>query len=355
MRLLDYLCLLRFRHGVACAALFALCACSRGNDTLYKETGYAMGSVVEFTIYGVDETRAKAAVATAQNDLSFLHENFDPWHPGSLARMNSLFALGGRFTAAASVLPLIAKSTQLSQRSGGLFNPAIGNLIRLWGFQNDELPKGPPPTQAQIAAVLAQQPRMSDLHVSGVEIECSNPAVLLDFGGIAQGYAADVLMEGFKLAGIRNAIVNISGDVRVIGTHGSQPWRIGIRNPRGPGVLASLPMNSDESVVTSGDYERFYMHEGKRYHHILDPRNGLPAQGAVSATVIDAETTFADAAATALMVAGVKEWHAVAKAIGVKSAMLVDAAGRVYMDPATAKRIHFEIDPPPQVVLSEPL
>ena len=344
----------RLTLAFLCAALLGISACSRDNETLYKETGFAMGSVVEFTIYGVDEARAKAAVAAAQDDLTFLHRNFDPWHPGSLARMNSLFPLGGRFTAAASVLPLIAKSTDLSQRSGGLFNPAIGNLIRLWGFQNDTLPSTPP-TPSQIAAVLAQHPQMSDLHVTGVEIQSSNPAVVLDFGGIAQGYAADVLIEGFELAGIQHAIVNISGDVRVIGTHGGKPWRIGIRNPRGPGVLASLAMNSGESVVTSGDYERFYMHEGKRYHHILDPRNGLPAQGAVSATVIDAETTFADAAATALMVAGVKEWHAVAKAMGVKSAMLVDASGRVYMDPATAKRIHFEIDPPPQVVLSEPL
>ena len=339
-----------------CAALLGLCACSRDNDTLYKESGYAMGALVEFTVYGVDEARAKAAVAAAQSDLSFLNGNFDPWHPGSLARMNSLFALGGRFTAAPSVLPLIAKSTELSQRSGGLFNPAIGNLIRLWGFQTDDPPpKGPPPSAAQIAAVLAQQPRMSDLHVTGVEIGSRNPAVVLDFGGIAQGYAADVLIEGFKLAGIRNAIVNISGDVHVIGTHGAAPWRIGIHNPRGAGVLASLQMNGDESVVTSGDYERFYMYEGKRYHHILDPRTGMPSQGAASATVIDAETTFADAAATALMVAGVKDWHAVAKAMGIKSAMLVDDAGRVYMDPATAKRIHFEIDPPPQVVLSEPL
>ncbi len=341
--------------ALVCVALLGLGACSRGNDTLYKESGYAMGSLVEFTVYGVDAARAKAAVAAAQNDLNFLHGNFDPWHPGSLARMNSLFALGGRFTAATSVLPLIAKSAELSQRSGGLFNPAIGNLIRLWGFQNDDLPKGPPPTPAQIAAVLAQQPRMNDLRVYGVEIESSNPNVILDFGGIAQGYAADVLIEGFKLAGIRNAIVNISGDVRVIGAHGGQPWRIGIRNPRGAGVLASLQMNSDESVVTSGDYERFYMYEGKRYHHILDPRSGLPSQGAVSATVIDAETTFADAAATALMVAGVKDWHAVAKAMGIKSAMLVDADGRIYMDPVTAKRIHFEIDPAPQVVLSAPL
>ena len=336
-----------------CAALLGLGACSR--DTLYKESGYAMGSLVEFTIYGVDEARAKAAVAAAQNDLKFLNGNFDPWHPGSLARMNSLFALGGRFTAAASGLPLIAKSTELSQRSGGLFNPAIGNLIHLWGFQRDDPPpQGPPPTSAQITTVLAQQPRMSDLHIDGVEIESSNPALVLDFGGIAQGYAADVLIEGFKLAGIRNAIVNISGDVRVIGTHGGQPWRIGIRNPRGAGILASLEMSSDESVVTSGDYERFYTYEGKRYHHILDPRTGLPSQDAASATVIDTEATFADAAATALMVAGVKQWHTVAKAMGVKSAMLVDDTGRVYMDPATAKRIHFEVDPP-IVVLSEPL
>lgn len=343
---------------LACAwsALLGLSGCLSSTDTLYKESGYAMGSLVEFTIYGVDEARAKAAVAAAQTDLNFLHGNLDPWHPGSLARMNSLFALGGRFTAAASVLPLIAKSTELSQRSGGLFNPAIGKLIHLWGFQNDDPPpSGPPPTAAQIAAVLAQQPRMSDLHSEGVEIESSNPALVLDFGGIAQGYAADVLIEGFKLAGIRNAIVNISGDVRVLGAHGDQPWRIGIRNPRGAGMLASLTMRGDESVVTSGDYERFYIYEGKRYHHILDPRSGQPAQDAASATVISTEATFADAAATALMVAGVKHWHEVAKAMGVKAAMLVDAAGRVYMDPATAQRIHFEVEPPPPVILSAPL
>ena len=339
-----------------CVALLELCACSRASETLYKESGYAMGSLVEFTIYGVDEARAKAAVAAAKKDLSFLHGNFDPWHPGSLARMNSLFALGGRFTAATSVLPLIARSAELSQRSGGLFNPAIGNLIHLWGFQNDDPPpKGPPPTSEQLAAVLTQQPHMSDLHVYGVEIQSGNPAVVLDFGGIAQGYAADVLIEGFKLAGIHNAIVNISGDVRVMGSHGGQPWRIGIHNPRGTGVLASIEMKSDESIVTSGDYERFYMYEGKRYHHILDPRSGRPSQGAASATVIDAEAVVADAAATALMVAGVNNWRTVAKAMGVKSAMLVDDTGRVYMDPATAKRIHFEVDPPPPVVLSEPL
>ena len=339
-----------------CVALLELCACSRAGETLYKESGYAMGSLVEFTLYGVDEPHAKAAIAAAQKDLSFLHGNFDPWHPGSLARMNSLFALGGRFTAATSVLPLLARSTELSQRSGGLFNPAIGNLIHLWGFQNDDPPpKGPPPSTEQIAAVLAQQPRMSDLHLYGVEIQSSNPAVVLDFGGIAQGYAADVLIAGFKLAGIRDAIVNISGDVRVMGSHGGQPWRIGIHNPRGAGVLASIEMKGDESIVTSGDYERFYMYEGKRYHHILDPRSGRPSQGAASATVIDAEAVVADAAATALMVAGVKDWHAVAKAMGIKSAMLVDDAGRVYMDPATAQRIHFEVDPPPSVVLSEPL
>ena len=248
MRLLNYVCSPRFRHALACAALFALCACSRSNDTLYKETGFAMGSVVEFTIYGVDEARAKAAVAAAQDDLTFLHRNFDPWHPGSLARMNSLFPLGGRFTAAASVLPLIAKSTDLSQRSGGLFNPAIGNLIRLWGFQNDTLPSTPP-APSQIAAVLAQHPQMSDLQVTGVEIQSSNPAVVLDFGGIAQGYAADVLIEGFELAGIHHAIVNISGDVRVIGNHGGKPWRIGIRNPRGPVLMLTAKSTELDRVL----------------------------------------------------------------------------------------------------------
>jgi thiamine biosynthesis lipoprotein len=262
--------------------------------------------------------------------------------------------LGGRFTAATSVLPLIEQTTRLSEQSGGLFNPAFGALFQLWGFQSDDPPMGPPPSAEDIARVLAFKPRMSDLRVHGIEVESTNPHLRLDFGAYAQGYAADRVIERFRERGIRNAIVNVSGDVRVIGGHADgRAWRIGIRNPRGEGVLASVLMQGDESLVTSGDYERYFMHEGKRYHHILDPRTGYPSRGVTSVTVLHRSAAVADAAATALMIAGVDEWRAVARRMGVVHALLVDDQGRVHMDAATAKRVKFEIEPAPAVILSE--
>lgn len=346
-------CVTTFRFLVA---VFLLTSCAPHDDaSVYKQTAYAMGSIVEFTVVGVNEPRAQAAVAAAIDDLNFMHAAYHPWQPGALARMNALFPVGGKFTAAASLLPLIAQGSELSAKSGGLFNPAVGKLVQLWGFDKDGAPSGPPPAPDKIAALLARLPRMSDIHVTGIEIESTNPDVLLDFGAIAQGYAADLLVDGFRERGIHNALINISGDVRVIGQRVGKPWRVGIRHPRGDGVLASVEMGVDEALVTSGDYERYFTYQGQRYHHILDPRSGYPARGATSVTVIDARTTVADAAATALMVAGPQHWYEAAKNMGIKSVLLVGEDGRVYMDPRTAQRIHFEIDPPPQIVLSAPL
>jgi thiamine biosynthesis lipoprotein len=339
--------------AVSClAAVLLLSGCSAPQPQ-FRHSTFAMGSTVEFTVEGLDEPAARAAVDEAVADLNYLEQALHAWHAGSLGRMNSLFAVGGRFTAAAVVLPLIEQTARLSEQSGELFNPAFGELFRLWGFQSDDPPIGPPPSAEEIARVLAHRPRMSDLRVQGIEIESSNPHVRLDFGAFAQGYAADRVIERFRERGIRNAIVNVSGDVRVIGGHADRPWRIGIRNPRGEGVLASVLMEGDEALVTSGDYERFFMHEGKRYHHILDPRTGYPSRGVTSVTVLHRSAAVADAAATALMIAGVAEWRAVARRMGVTHALLVDDTGRVHMDAATARRVKFEIDPAPDVVLVE--
>ncbi len=337
----------------ALAMMPLLSGCGASAPAPYKESTYAMGSVVEFTIEGADDGAARAAIAEAIDDLNYLDQGLHAWHPGTLGRMNELFSVGGKFTAAALVLPLIAHTTELSERSGGLFNPALGKLFQLWGFEQDAPPEGPPPSAADIARVLAMNPRMSDIHVHGIEIESQNRDVRLDFGAYGQGYAADRVIERFKQRGIKNAIVNVSGDVRVIGGHADRPWRIGIRNPRGEGILASVLMQGDESLVTSGDYERFFTYEGKRYHHIIDPRTGYPSRGTTSVTVLHPSAAVADAAATALMIAGPTQWREVARNMGVDSVMLVDDQGRVHMDAATAKRVKFEIDPAPEVVVSE--
>jgi thiamine biosynthesis lipoprotein len=331
-----------------------LLACS-APPSAYHEQLLVFGTVVDIKLWGVDDATGQQVVAQLAEDFDYMHRTWHAWHPGALGRINQMLPTGESFSGAPSVLPLIQRATELSERSGGLFNPAIGKLIALWGFASDEPPKGPPPQPAEIQALLDAQPRMQDVVIDGVSLRSSNPAVKLDFGAFAKGYAVDRAIERLRELGIDNAIVNAGGDLRAIGRHGERPWRVGVRHPRGPGILASVEVSGDESVFTSGDYERYFDWEGVRYDHIIDPRSGYPAQGVASVTVFAQQADLADAAATALSVAGPRDWLPVARAMGVTGVMLVDEQGTVYMTPGIQERIRFEVEPLPPVVITAPL
>lgn len=340
--------------------LFAACllpllvACSR-DDPVYHEQFLAFGTIIDVTLYGVEPERARRAAEAVEKDFNNMHTTWHAWKPSEVTHVNELLATTEAFAVPPSVLPLIIRSQELSRKSGGLFNPAIGQLLNLWGFQSDERPPGPPPSPDAIKSLVDAHPNMDDLRLDGATLRSGNPAVKLDFGGIAKGYGIDVVIDHLRQMGIENAIVNAGGNLRAIGRHGERPWRIGIRNPRGPGILAAVEVEGDASVVTSGDYERYFEYEGVRYHHILDPRTGYPTQGVVSVTVIHDNATEADVASTALLIAGPERWHEVARSLGIKHVMLITADGTAHMNPAMVKRVRFETEKPPRVVLSDPL
>jgi thiamine biosynthesis lipoprotein len=336
--------------------LLFLGACER-QPSAYHEQLLVFGTVVEVSLWGVSEQQGQQAVARLNDDFEYMHRTWHAWHPGPLGRVNRLLASGQPFSAPPSVLPLIKRGRELSLRSGGLFNPAIGKLIALWGFASDDPPTGPPPDPAAIGAILDGHPSMEDVVVDGIRLQCSNPAVKLDFGAFAKGYAVDRAIERLQEMGITNAVVNAGGDLRAIGRHGDRSWRVGIRHPRQPGILAAVEVEGDESVFTSGDYERYFTWQGKRYSHIIDPRSGTPARGLSSVTVFSRQADVADAAATALFVAGPEEknWLPVARAMGISGALLVDTAGTVHMTPGLKARIHFEAEPRPKIIYSEAL
>ncbi len=318
----------------------------------YKRTLLVFGTLVNITLRDVDEKLAQKSFEQIRQDLELMHFLWHPWKRGPLGRTNALLATGGWFSVNASVLPLIEKGRDLAGITDNLFNPAIGRLIALWGYHQDEPPTGPPPTKEAIEKLLAQHPRMSDIEFDGLRIRSRNPAVQLDFGAMAKGLAIDRVINYLHSQGIRNAIINAGGDLKVIGSHGDRPWRIGIRHPRKQGeVLAALNVNDGESVFTSGDYERFYVYQGRRYHHIIDPRTGYPADQTTSVTVIHTNAATADAAATALFVAGPGGWQAIARKMQLRYVMLVDKNGQIIMTPAMAKRIALtEIDHKPIII-----
>ena len=313
-------------------------------EKAHHEKLIAFGTEIDIKIWGVEPETGRQAVVELAKDFEYMHTRWHAWKEGTLGRTNQLLPLGEYFSVSPSIIPLIKDGTRLSALSGGRFNPAIGQLIRLWGFASDDPPKGPPPDEQAIEELLSKKPSMDDLVLEGVRMRGTNPAVRLDFGGFAKGVAVDRAIEHLREMGIHNAVVNAGGDLRAIGKHGERPWRIGIQDPRGPGRLASVYVEGDESVFTSGNYERFFVYEGVRYHHIIDPRSGYPARGTISVTVFHDNAGEADAAATALFIAGPEDWYEVAKAMGIKSVMLIDTRGVIHMTPNLRDRIYFNPD-----------
>jgi len=334
--------------------LLALLFFSGCGNQLYQQQFYVFGTLVGVSIWGVPSSQASKAVNAIAVDFQTMHHNWHAWNPSPLTDLNQTIAAGQTWTITdKSLLPLLKKAKSFYNKSDGLFNPAIGQLINLWGFHNDGLESDnqEPPSSAKIAELVALKPGMNDIEIEKEHILSHNKAVQLDFGAFAKGYAIDLTIEKLRQYGIQNAIINAGGNLKVIGKKGNKPWLIGIRHPSGTGVLAAITVSGEESIITSGNYERYREYQGVRYSHIIDPRNGMPAPGLSSVTVIDRSGALADAASTALTVAGLRDWQRIARQMGIKYVMLVDSAGTVYVNPAMAARVEFLSSNPPKMVV----
>jgi thiamine biosynthesis lipoprotein len=327
--------------------------CER-TQPVHHTTFLAFGTLVDLSIVGVSKQQADEAARVIEEDFLKLHHEWHAWEEGTLERVNSQLQKGEPFKAPDVVLPLIELGRTLSLASDHLFNPAIGRLIDVWGFHKDNPDGNKPPEPEVIAELLAANPRMTDIHSDGPMLQCDNPAVRLDFGAFGKGYGINLAVGRLKEMGIGSAIVNAGGDLRAIGSRSGTPWRIAIRNPSGSGVLGMVEVSGDESVFTSGNYERHYTYQGKRYHHIIDPRTGYPAEGSASVTVIHPDAAVADAAATALFIAGPEHWHEVARGMCLQYVLLVDDKGIIHMNPEMEERVELLIDSA-QIRLSPPL
>lgn len=346
-------------HGlrfIISSALLLLAACSKEPPT-YQEQGYVFGTLVDVSVYGEDEGKARKAVTSVMREFQRLHDLLHAWKPGALSELNTAFARGESREIAPEVAAMLKDAAQLSAQSGGLFNPAIGGLVKLWGFHAEEY-KAVLPDEKQVAALVSAKPQMSDLVFSSVRsptpspspdgrgelVSSRNKSVLLDLGGYAKGYALDRAAELLRQQGVRNALINIGGNVLAMGSHGDRAWRVGIRHPRKPGPIATMELRDGEAIGTSGDYQRYFEFGGKRYCHLIDPRNGRPVQDVQAVTILTHGAragTLSDAASKPLFISGSAGWRAAAQKMNLAEALLIDGGGAVHLTAAMQKRLEF--------------
>ncbi|MGB0127628.1 MAG: FAD:protein FMN transferase [Rhodocyclaceae bacterium] len=324
-------------------AAAVLCLGGCGARTPYQQESYVFGTRVEILIYGAPTDKARTAAGKVLREFDRLHRVFHAWQPSELTQLNDALASGQReIPVSPELAKLLAGAADVAARSDQLFDPALGRLIGLWGFQSDEFKPILPPA-ADIAALVKSRPTMADISVADNLVSSRNRDVKLDLGGYAKGYALDRAVEILRGEGIANALVNIGGNVMALGDKGGKPWRIGIQHPRQPWPLATLDVRDGEAIGTSGDYQRFFELDGKRYCHILDPRSGFPADQAQAVTILvtprPGAGTLSDAASKPLFVAGPAGWRDYARRFEIEHALFVDAAGKVSVTRALHQRL----------------
>lgn len=313
--------------------LYVLSGCSRSGNT-YRTTGHVFGTVVEVSIYGQSQQQADRLSAQVLAEFDRLHRKFHAWQPGMLTALNDSIARGEPFQADTEMVDLLKSATELSQHSDNLFNPAIGHLIRLWGFQSSDITAHDPDPD-EIRHWVEANPRLSDLSYNGTVISSRNKAVMIDLGGYAKGYALDRAALILRQAHVKAALINIGGNILAIGQPGARPWKVGIRDPRHPGTLTALEMHDNEAIGTSGDDQRYFMNKGKRHPHIIDPRTGETTDLVASVTILISGGNDvglrSDGNSKPLFISGPQHWRDMAKRLGLNNVLLVGGNGQIEM------------------------
>lgn len=214
------------------------------------------------------------------------------------------------------VSQIIKDGIKMCELTHGAFDITIRPLMELWGNFNSEHIPG----RDEIEKVL-QLVDYKGVEIKGRRLKFSKAGMQIDLSGIAKGYAVDLAVDELKRAGVRAGLVNAGGDIRVFG---NKVWKIGVKDPRGAGVIKVIELKN-LAVATSGDYEKYFIVDGVRYHHILNPRTGMPAIGCMSVSVICETAEFADALATGVFVLGPEKGIAILDSLGVPGLLITSA------------------------------
>lgn len=340
------------RHFLTILSLLLLAGC--GRTPLQEQQAYVFGTRVEVIVVSAEPEQGRQAIAAVLREFDRLHQAYHAWQPSELTALNEAIAAGMPHRVSPELAALASEAQALSRDGNYLFDPGIGQLIGLWGFQADEF-KAELPPEKDIKGWLAKKPSIGDISIDGTMIRSRNRAVALDFGGYLKGVALDRAAAILRAQGINNALINIGGNVMALGSKEGTQWRVGIQHPRQPGPMATIALEDGEAIGTSGDYQRFFEVDGKRYAHLLDPRTAYPADQTEAVTVLippgPKAGTLSDASSKPIFIAGDQGWREMAGKLQIQLVFRVDRNNQVFVTEALHKRLEFIGKAPPLTVL----
>jgi len=299
-------------------------------SNLYKYHQVAMGTVIEITLIGDDEEAANKAALQAFQEIKRIEILMSRWLDASdVTRINR--SAGVEWVKVSpETAEVIKKAKEISELSEGGFDITVGPLTELWWNAREK--KIPPPAEEV-------KEKLDLVNFQNLEVDQEGRVFLrkkgmaIDLGGIAKGYGVDRAFDVLRSLGYKKLIVNAGGNLRAGGLKDNQSWSIGIQNPRESKKILTRISVSDMAVATSGDYERFFLYEGKRYHHIFNPKNGFPTEGCQSVTILTKDCTTADGLATAVFVLGPEKGYSLCRKLDGVECLIVDGEGKIILSP----------------------
>lgn len=318
------------RIGWSLFFFLLVCPHTSNPSDLFKYHHVAMGTVIEITLVGDNEEAANKAAFRAFQEMKRIEQLMSPKIEfGDVFRINQ-FSGKEWVRVSPETIQVIKKAQEISELSEGGFDITVGPLTELWRKARE---RKAPPSEEEV------KEKLDLVNFKNIEMDKEGKVFLkkkgmaIDLGGIAKGYAVDRASDVLRSLGYRNLIVNAGGDLRVGGAKNNQPWSIGIQNPRESQKILTRISISDMAVATSGDYEKFFIHEGKWYHHIFNPRDGSPAGGCQSVTIVTKDCITADGLATAVFVLGPEKGYSLCQKLDGVQCLIVDRGGKMIISP----------------------
>ena len=305
----------------------------------FSKQTVTMGSSLQLTLWTADDSGASAAADAVFAEFDRFDHLLSVWKEGSdVLRLN---AAAGRepVRVSSETVEVLTIARQVSNWTGGKFDVTFGALSGLWKFDQDQ--DDTIPSKAAVAA------RLPDVDYTALDTDAARSTAFLrrvgmraHLGGIGKGYAIDRAAAILRARGFRDFMIQSGGDLLVSGYRDGRPWRLGIRDPRGPAdrSFATLDLTNG-TFSTSGDYERFFIKDGRRYHHILDPDLGEPARGCRSVTIVADTATRADALSTGVFVLGPENGMALIERLPNVEGVIVSSGNRVLVSSGLAGKL----------------